>query len=383
MLDSALNQLNRPLKTNSMPPEALTIIPTRNPVPRAAEKKASDPTPLRQSTRQEESFLPTSSPEIVEDPLEDEALITTPPKRATRDGLKRDSRLNGSMEQDLGKASESSTGPLLPSAGIFSDQQLEIPLQKLRLPPKSLPARLVKQPSSSSSSTQTAVSDDRSLPHTKALSRTPSAISNAGSMLRTTSISTLSSINPLRRDRSASGPASSTLSLVPNGPTSSAHRKGTTPSRRLKSHTCTWGYDLQHALRIPLGNPWQIPGAANLGKASPTPTLGGGPLSDSGLRFIIEQLPTPAATSAQAATGANPDNVGSMLQAIHHADHANGKGNPSELGKGSREATNGGKSIFGIVDVDLAVFAGKGKMTRSFLLRGSKTNATIKVSDAP
>ena len=362
-----------------MPPEAVTIIPTRQPVPRAVEKKPSDPTPLRQSSRQEEDVLLSSSHEIVEDPLEDEALLINPPRRATRGGSKMGSRTNTSMDPNLGSTSESLSGPLLPPAAILSDRQPEIPLQKPRLPPNPLPARLVKQSSSSSLSSQTSAPTDRRLPRLNPLGRTPSAITNAGSISRSTSISTLSSINPLRRDRSASGPASSTLSLLQNGPTSSAHRKGTTPSRRLKSHTCTWEYNLQHALRIPLGKPWQIPGASNLGKESPAPILGGGPLSDSGLRFIIEQLPTPTTTSTQAATGAKPDNVGSKLQAIHQADH--GKGHPSELSKGSREGANGGKSIFGIVDVDLAVFAGKGKMSRSFLLRGSKTNATIKVSD--
>lgn len=77
--------------------------------------------------------------------------------------------------------------------------------------------------------------------------------------------------------------------------------------------------------------------------------------------------------------GANKESLGSMVQAIHHVDH--GKGNPSELGKTNRVTANEEKTTFGIVDVDLAAFAGKGRTTRRFLLKGSKTNATIKVSE--
>lgn len=35
---------------------------------------------------------------------------------------------------------------------------------------------------------------------------------------------------------------------------------------------------------------------------------------------------------------------------------------------------------FGMIDIDLAPFAGKGRMTRRFLLKGSRTNATVKVT---
>jgi Tfp pilus assembly protein PilW len=68
--------------------------------------------------------------------------------------------------------------------------------------------------------------------------------------------------------------------------------------------------------------------------------------------------------------------VTSVLTATHHAAHPHGSGNPSE----GKKNTSGEKMVFGIVDVDLAAFAGKGKTTRRFLLRGSRTNATIKVS---
>jgi hypothetical protein len=63
-----------------------------------------------------------------------------------------------------------------------------------------------------------------------------------------------------------------------------------------------------------------------------------------------------------------------MVTAAHHA--ADGKGNPSER---SHHADSE-KMVFGIVDIDLAAFAGRGKTSRRFLLKGSRTNATIKVS---
>lgn len=65
-----------------------------------------------------------------------------------------------------------------------------------------------------------------------------------------------------------------------------------------------------------------------------------------------------------------------MMHAVHahvHGDHRN----PSEKHTTSGETQ---KTVFGTVDIDLAAFAGKGRMTRRFLLVGSRTNATIKLS---
>jgi hypothetical protein len=133
-------------------------------------------------------------------------------------------------------------------------------------------------------------------------------------------------------------------------------------------------------MRIPLSKPaTQTSGSLNpYRRQQSVPVLGAGPLSESGIRLVIEQLPTAAATSMQQASGADKDSLGSVLSAAHHAAHPHGTANPSEGKKG----TSGEKTIFGIVDVDLAAFAGKGKTTRRFLLRGSRTNATIKVSSA-
>lgn len=133
-------------------------------------------------------------------------------------------------------------------------------------------------------------------------------------------------------------------------------------------------------MRIPLSKP-ATPTSGSLNpyrRQQSVPVLGAGPLSESGIRLVIEQLPTPAATSMQQASGADKESLGSVLAAAHHAAHPHGTANPSE----GKKTTSGEKTIFGIVDVDLAAFAGKGKTTRRFLLRGSRTNATIKVSSA-
>jgi hypothetical protein len=41
--------------------------------------------------------------------------------------------------------------------------------------------------------------------------------------------------------------------------------------------------------------------------------------------------------------------------------------------------TKGKHTTFGKVDIDLAAFAGRGLTTRKFLLKGSRTNATVKI----
>jgi hypothetical protein len=90
------------------------------------------------------------------------------------------------------------------------------------------------------------------------------------------------------------------------------------------------------------------------------PTLGSGPHSESGLRIVIEQR---ISTSKVATEG-------------------NGSTMTTERPKGGKRHVGEGKIAFGTVHVDLAAFAGKGKLTRRFLLEGSKTNATVKVGSA-
>ena len=162
-----------------------------------------------------------------------------------------------------------------------------------------------------------------------------------GSLSRTLTMSTMSSDTPSTN----TSPRHRTISDSTVKP-HSTQRKGTTPARRLRLHTCTWDHELQHAIKIPLGRPIPPPsyGATTPTRSqTPAPVLGSGPLSDSGFRLVFEQLPNNASQ--------------------HH--HENGHKD---------------RTIFGIVDVDLAAFAGKGRTTRRFLLKGSRTNATVKVS---
>lgn len=394
--------LSRLPKANTKPPEAMTPIPQRQVSARQVKKEASDPTPLRQSVGPEGQLLPVASPEIMEEPLEDESLVMDSRRRKTSGG----SGSGGSGGGSIGSMTESgSSGSLhgrtsLPP-GVLHDPQRNVstassisqlglgvaPPPKGRPMPNHPPARSGTFPSPSTLIDPLLTRGDPQPIRPNFMSRTVSTASQTNGLNHKASVSTLSSLNPLRRNHSFRGPGASTTSLGVNGPAGSGHRKGITPGRRLKLHTCTWDYDLQHALRIPLGKPIPIPltsgSFTSKGPRTPAaPLLGAGPLSDSGIRLIVEQLPTPAATSTQPANGANKDSLGSMTQAVHHIDYANG--NPSELGGGKASrgmTTDGEKAVFGMVDIDLAAFAGKGRTTRRFLLKGSRTNATIKVSE--
>lgn len=140
----------------------------------------------------------------------------------------------------------------------------------------------------------------------------------------------------------------------------SHHRKGVTPARRLKQHTCTWEYSITHTIRVPTGKIVSATPAAS-GAATPSsnrremaPILGGGPTSDSGFRLIIQEIRTQHSMTTDHS---------------HVADAAKKVAPPKEE-----------RTVFGIVEIDLAPFAGKGRMMRRFLLKGSRTNATVKVA---
>ncbi|WVR08459.1 hypothetical protein IAU60_005514 [Kwoniella sp. DSM 27419] len=158
-------------------------------------------------------------------------------------------------------------------------------------------------------------------------------------------------------------------------------RKGTTPTHELHSHVCKFDYELNHTIRIPLGKPAPQTAPNGYPYRSKTtgpalPILGTGPLSESGLRLVIEQLPSSAIKDSPPSTdGIMDEALSTAIAVVHQADKKDHTPTESGIRKESRE-----KTVFGIVDVDLAAFAGKGKMTRRFLLRGSRTNATIKLS---
>ncbi|BEI79986.1 hypothetical protein CcaverHIS002_0105150 [Cutaneotrichosporon cavernicola] len=139
---------------------------------------------------------------------------------------------------------------------------------------------------------------------------------------------------------SAGAPAS-----IDSGAPSNAHapdsteRRGMTPIEKIHAHAVQWEYEVQYVIRVPLGKPVPV---ADKGKTpSPTrrnrtlPILGEGPMSNSGLKLEIEEL------------------------------HDGNETHPRP---------------FGHVNLDLAPFAELGPTSRKFLLKDSKTNATIRIS---
>lgn len=149
-------------------------------------------------------------------------------------------------------------------------------------------------------------------------------------------------------------------------------RRGVTSGRPLKSHTCTWDHDLQLALRIPISK--DRSGTPTPGSKSRAPLLGEGSESASGLQLVIEQLPTASSTSPAHAKSSEPSPHESGEKHTGRHNHSRGQGHsPTSAPKGER-------TVFGKVDIDLAAFAGRGKTTRKFLLVGSRTNATVKLT---
>lgn len=121
----------------------------------------------------------------------------------------------------------------------------------------------------------------------------------------------------------------------------------------VRAHSVDWEFQVQHTIRVMLGkptgsgdkgrtptgsatNPSGTHTPVNNGKGGPKPIarLGEGPTSDSGLKLEILQ--------------------------------AGGKGKENIL--------------FGYTNIDLAPFADHGRTARRFLLKDSKTNATIRIT---
>ena len=152
----------------------------------------------------------------------------------------------------------------------------------------------------------------------------------------------------------------------------STHRNGITPMKPLdKNHTCTWDQEIQLSVRIPISK-----GDGTTGKK---PTLGEGPKSSSGMKLEIQQLPTHIAHPKHNEESPHP-------QTHAHATHnTQGEKDEEESGKHDKNGPNphhpkGKPTAFGRVHIDLAAFAGRGRTTRKFLLKGSRTNATVQIT---
>lgn len=305
-------------KSYTLPPQADKAGPSRVPSMTAIrpEKKVTDPTPLRQSIRADEDPTPLSTP-LAYSP---ETFMDEPePEAAEESGLIMKPR--------------SSSGRTLP-IGVEPMSRLSVPMPK--------PAGTMAPPPSYFNMERTASHSSTSTDLTPSLgaSRQPSIMTYTTSSASTSSLgSTLVEPNsPHRRN----------LSGHPLKTPDSSHRKGETPNRALKNHIAVWSYEITHTIKIPLLKPvTHGQGTATPSLFKPTvhpkvqvPILGNGPMSDSGLRLSVEQVPT--------------------------TKKSDGSATPE-------------KSVFGVVDIDLAPFAGKGRVQRRFLLRGSRTNAVVKV----
>jgi hypothetical protein len=306
-----------PYSSGSLGRRAATNIVSRQPsLQRGPIKKPSDPTPLRQSIKSEENTTPLASPSID---------ITDEPEEAGEFGALtlNSSRLPSSRQNTTTADHPSDPDPSLaiPESRAGTHIDPSVILGDL----SALESAEPPQPGSEASSSTNDVSQNSTVP------------------------SPLSSQH--HKDRSASNVS---VNSVHNSRLKS-HRRGRTPARPLKQHTCTWNYQVEHSIRVNVNRSSSNNSHTNL--LSPNSrhdnsagVLGSGPTSESGLRISIEQVLAP-----------------------HR--HASEDG---LAGVDAKKAAHG-RAHFGTVHVDLAPFAGKGKLTRRFLLMGSKTNATVKV----
>lgn len=370
-------------------------IPPLNPSPDRPIKRPTDPTPLKQviapSPSDDDHALPVDSPQLMDEPEDEPAL--------TRRSL--DQSQHSSRDSSRSGASDRSGGLQIlvhrpsvkaRSSTMASSRHTSLSANSSQIPPVRDPmARTPSQYPPIRSGTTPSISalveplqtlDNGTTPVRRPLSRTVSMATTASSSSASGSVYTPKA-NVNRSHTSLTG-----ISESHHTEQSSSSRQGMIPSKPLRSHTCCWDYELQHVLRIPLGKPVPPSATATTNGALPyrqrpsgpaLPLLGAGPHSESGLKLIVEQMPTASAVSSAPASGANSHSLSSMVAAAHHASHTDKKdSNPSEGNKGKNVHKE--KTVFGVVDLDLAAFAGKGRNTRRFLLRGSRTNATIKAS---
>ncbi|WVQ70535.1 hypothetical protein IAR50_000054 [Cryptococcus sp. DSM 104548] len=368
------------------------------------EKKSSDPTPLKQVLASGDmeggQTWPMESPGIME---ELEGGYFEEPSGSSG-SWERPGSAGGTSSGSAGSISIVTGGPQVnvhrasinsPSTPILRDQQnraqqLSIPFPREgRLP---APVRAGTLPSHIPL-LDSIDPDSLAPPKHRSLSTATADTSSSATSLQTHDFEKPS----LPRVRSTSGPMPS-LGGAQGGRDAelfSTSRKGETPVRPLKAHACKWDFELHHTLRIPLSKPTNNVGNSGgaHGKNGEALVLGNGPTSESGLELTILQYPANSrnlpASSARASPvpngGSNPS-VASGLEAV--------TGAKKDARKPDRTPVK-----FGTVNIDLAPFAaqvagahaggatsasgtaaGGGRMTRRFLLKGSRTNATVKVS---
>lgn len=395
-------RLRPPDKAFSLPPAFLGENPTR------PEKKRSDPTPLKQfitSSPKGEKLPPVESPRLMEEPQEFFDDISSP------DGGMDDSNSRDSKSSKVSKKgswgskssnSQENGGPQInirkptftsPSTPFLPNQEsrqhhYSVPFPRaigtnLRLP---APVRSGTLPSYA---TLLDPADPVDLQRPLMPHRSASIASVSSSSSDTTDWPLGEQKRPATpRLRSSSGPGPSTTTFK-DVDSISTHRKGETPIQPLRSHCCKWDFELRHTLRFPLSKP--SPSASSAPKGGqPTLILGNGPMSDSGLELTIFQYPAKpqaqqicSTPSPSLSDGSSPSIAQSAIQSVASGLNAVAGSKPMKKDvKQTRKERRFEKSPikFGTIDIDLAPFAGKGRMTRRFLLKGSRTNATVKVT---
>jgi hypothetical protein len=124
---------------------------------------------------------------------------------------------------------------------------------------------------------------------------------------------------------------------------------------------------------------------AALGIKSKAPLLGEGAKSASGLRLVIQQLPTPSAIPIShsknpvESTTHSPATSAAIRNGSVPAEGQDEESRHEKI-KDHAAVAKGKPMPFGRVNIDLAAFAGRGRTTRKFLLKGSRTNATVQIS---
>ncbi|KAL7421336.1 hypothetical protein Q5752_004221 [Cryptotrichosporon argae] len=353
------------LRQSSMPsnPSATSVPSLRS----RADKKPSDPTPLRNSVGPDDSQTQL----IMEEPEEMEAglgAVDEPASSTTSSvALLQGESSSGSSRNSLDSPRPTARfaaldGNRTPSAAA-STGHLGVPFPKrtTTLPP----ARSGTTPSPSiiTGSVPGTTDVDLRLTRSRTLSRASSRSAGQAS-----SALLLNDARPRSVTSSSTGIAPLTRTPTHTAK-SSVHRKGVTPPSALRLHTVAFEFEVQHVIKVPLGKPVPLSGTATPSSSRPrepsprkhgtAPILGAGPMSDSGLKLTILQ--------------------------VHKAGKEDASGDESRRSEAARERERAKeredlKSVYGWVDIDLAPFAGLGPTTRKFLLRNSKTNATIRIT---
>jgi hypothetical protein len=113
-------------------------------------------------------------------------------------------------------------------------------------------------------------------------------------------------------------------------------------------------------------------------KKEMAPILGNGQHSESGFRLIINEIRTmhtsPIDNGATMQQGLKQD----MKEEVKHIAEGVQKAVAHPV-RAASQSIKEHRLLFGTVEFDLAQFAGKGKVNRRFLLRGSRTNAVVAV----